>query len=73
MTDVELVFELLLDRIGGRVNCDCCGCGDRFLTDKAVTWEELDESLSEGSVRWAFPSNDRGEVGGRGEKAPGRR
>ena len=50
LMDVELVFELPLGRIDGRVNCDCCGCGDRLSTDKAVIWEELNESLSEGSA-----------------------
>lgn len=51
LTDVELALEELVAwKRGGRASCDCCGCGERLSPDWAVTWEEVDESLSEGSV-----------------------
>lgn len=37
-----------------------------------MTCEELDESLSEGSAVWGLDGRMLGEVGVRGEKAPGR-
>lgn len=73
LTEVELAFEELVAwKRGGRVDCDCCGCGERLSPDCAVTWEEVDESLSEGSVLWALRWKAAGELGGRGENAPGR-
>lgn len=50
LTEVELALELPVGRIGGRTKGDCCGCGDRLLTDREVIWDELDESLAEVSV-----------------------
>lgn len=66
-----MLSEALDAGYNGRAKWDCGGgCGDCVLRDWEVTWEELEESLSEGS---APDEPGIGEEGGRGEKAPGRR
>jgi hypothetical protein len=66
------VFELPEGMRGLRPACNCCGCGGRLFRDRAVTWDELDESLSDGSIFCACPGLSPGELSGWGEKAPGR-
>ena len=60
--------------MGGREDCVCSGLGEAFRADTVVSCEELDESLSEdGDAVWGLDGRMFGDVGVRGENAPGRR
>ena len=66
------MFELPDGSGGLRLTCNCGGCGERLLTDRAATWDELEESLSDCSVLRTCPGRRLGELSGCGEYAPGR-
>ena len=73
MTDAELTLELAVLYMGGREICVCWGLGEAFNADRVVSCEELEESLSEeGSAVWGLDGRVLGDVGVRGENAPGR-
>ncbi len=73
-TDVVLEFELERGYPEGRGEgyCDCCELLGLLSMDRVVTCDELDESLSEGSVLTGRLCDGSAGVEGRGEKAPGR-
>ena len=75
LTDVVLELELERGYTGGRGGgyCGCCGLLGHLSMDRVVTCDELEESLSEGSVLTGRLCEGSEGVEGRGEKAPGRR
>ena len=71
-SDVELSLEIEGTRFGRAA--DDCWWASRLFTDREVSFDELDESLSEDAFRWCFAhvGGTLVDAEGIGENAPGR-